>query len=117
MPQIQSLCCQVKSPAVHPVTGEEDPDEDDILQMSVASTIGDSQLVALRPESGSHIRFQVDTRGAFGHLQEGYQRPEPGSPRFLSSALYCPECGRETSTAVKLVNRQDICQLQGRNDC
>ena len=54
-------CHSKKPPAVHPVTGSEDPDEDEKIQMSIAITLDDTQLVTLRLESCSLIRFQVDT--------------------------------------------------------
>ena len=126
-------CHSKKPPTVHPVTGSEDPDEDEKIQMSIAITLDDTQLVTLRLESCSLIRFQVDTGAQCNVVPLGIYKK---ATKDLSLAHVSPSHTNITGTSFpfvgtvllwvwwedfncsvdcKLVGRQDTCQLLGRN--
>ena len=133
-------CRSKPPPSVQPVTEEADgEDSDEIFQMlRLTVPLHDSQLVTLRLNSGSHIRFQVDTGAQCNVVPLGIYKKATGDQALehvTPAQTHIEAYGGTTLPVVgttllrvsrgdfngqlncKLVDRQDIRPLLGRKAC
>lgn len=133
-------CRSGGSPSVRPVTSMEGfGDTEEIFQTHTSKTqLDDSQMATLRLETGSHIRFQVDTGAQCNVLPLSVYKK---ATKDLTLAHVSPSCMRITAYGgttlpvvgtvllrawrggssfqldCKLVDRTDIRPLLGRKAC